>query len=58
MVPPEILRLAIIATLGQFFTVEVTIKQNHKLKKDGFYKYLRHPSLRLPYAHLLVLANS
>ena len=39
-----ILRLTIIATLGQFFTVDVTIKQNHKLKKDGFYKYLRHPS--------------
>lgn len=39
-----ILRLTIIATLGQFFTVDVTIKQNHKLKKDEFYKYLRHPS--------------
>jgi protein-S-isoprenylcysteine O-methyltransferase Ste14 len=39
-----ILRLTIIATLGQFFTVDVTIKQNHKLKRDGFFKYLRHPS--------------
>lgn len=39
-----IFRLIIIASLGQFFTVDVTIKQNHKLKKDGFYKYLRHPS--------------
>jgi protein-S-isoprenylcysteine O-methyltransferase Ste14 len=39
-----ILRLTIIATLGQFFTVDVTIKQNHKLKRNGFYKYLRHPS--------------
>ena len=39
-----IFRLIIIATLGQFFTADVTIKQNHKLKKDGFYKYLRHPS--------------
>jgi len=39
-----ILRLAIIKTLGQFFTVDVTIKQNHRLKKDGFYKHLRHPS--------------
>ncbi|MDD3721252.1 MAG: isoprenylcysteine carboxylmethyltransferase family protein [Lutibacter sp.] len=39
-----IFRLIIIAKLGQFFTVDVTIKQNHKLKKDGFYKYLRHPS--------------
>lgn len=39
-----ILRLAIIKTLGHFFTVDVTIKQYHKLKKDGFYKHLRHPS--------------
>ena len=39
-----ILRFAIISTLGPFFTVDVTIKQNHRLKKDGFYKHLRHPS--------------
>ncbi len=39
-----ILRLAVIATLGRFFTVDVTIKQGHQLKKNGFYKYLRHPS--------------
>lgn len=39
-----ILRFAIISTLGSFFTVDVTIKQNHRLKKDGFYKHLRHPS--------------
>jgi protein-S-isoprenylcysteine O-methyltransferase Ste14 len=38
------LRLAVIATLGRFFTVDVTIKQGHQLKKNGFYKYLRHPS--------------
>ena len=39
-----LLRFYIIGTLGKFFTVVVTIKQNHKLKKDGFYKYVRHPS--------------
>ena len=39
-----ILRLIIISTLGQFFTVDVTIRQHHKLKTDGFYKYVRHPS--------------
>ena len=39
-----ILRLVIIASLGEFFTVDVTIRQNHQLKKDGFYKFLRHPS--------------
>lgn len=39
-----ILRLLAVASLGKFFTVDVTIRQNHKLKKDGIYKYLRHPS--------------
>ena len=39
-----ILRLAVIISLGRFFTVDVTIRQNHQLKKNGFYKYLRHPS--------------
>lgn len=38
------LRLAIILSLGKFFTVNVTIKDNHKLKTNGFYKYIRHPS--------------
>lgn len=39
-----VLRLVIISTLGQFFTVDVTIRQHHQLKTDGFYKYVRHPS--------------
>ena len=39
-----ILRLIIVKSLGRFFTVNVTITPNHILKKDGFYKYLRHPS--------------
>ena len=39
-----ILRLVIIKSLGHFFTVDVTIRQNHRLKTDGFYKHLRHPS--------------
>ncbi|MCF6181646.1 isoprenylcysteine carboxylmethyltransferase family protein [Lutibacter sp.] len=39
-----IFRFAVIAYLGKFFTVDVTIKENHKLKTDGFYKYVRHPS--------------
>ena len=38
------LRLLVVYTLGQFFTVDVTIRQNHQLKTDGFYRYLRHPS--------------
>lgn len=39
-----LIRLRVITTLGRYFTVDVTIKQNHKIKKEGFYKYLRHPS--------------
>jgi protein-S-isoprenylcysteine O-methyltransferase Ste14 len=30
--------------LGRFFTVNVTIRDDHKLIQSGFYKYLRHPS--------------
>jgi protein-S-isoprenylcysteine O-methyltransferase Ste14 len=39
-----ILRLVIIRSLGKYFTVDVTIKEDHKIKKEGFYSYLRHPS--------------
>ncbi|MDQ0783853.1 protein-S-isoprenylcysteine O-methyltransferase Ste14 [Chryseobacterium sp. W4I1] len=39
-----IFRFIIIKSLGKYFTVDVTIKENHQIKKEGFYKYLRHPS--------------
>lgn len=39
-----VLRFIIIKSLGKYFTVDVTIRQDHKIKKEGFYKYLRHPS--------------
>ncbi|NML68907.1 isoprenylcysteine carboxylmethyltransferase family protein [Chryseobacterium sp. RP-3-3] len=39
-----IFRLIIIRSLGKYFTVDVTIKEDHQIKKEGFYKYLRHPS--------------
>ncbi|MBV8327065.1 isoprenylcysteine carboxylmethyltransferase family protein [Chryseobacterium sp.] len=39
-----VFRFIIIRSLGKYFTVDVTIKQDHKIKKEGFYKYLRHPS--------------
>jgi protein-S-isoprenylcysteine O-methyltransferase Ste14 len=39
-----ILRLTIVTSLGKFFTVNVTILEDHKLKQNGFYKYVRHPS--------------
>jgi protein-S-isoprenylcysteine O-methyltransferase Ste14 len=39
-----ILRFSSIASLGKFFTVNVAILEDHKLKQDGLYKYVRHPS--------------
>ncbi|MBB6371308.1 methyltransferase family protein [Chryseobacterium shigense] len=39
-----VLRFFIIRSLGKYFTVDVTIKKDHQIKKEGFYKYLRHPS--------------
>lgn len=34
----------IVRSLGKYFTVDVTIREDHKIKKDGFYGVLRHPS--------------
>jgi len=39
-----LLRMIVVRSLGRYFTVDVTIREGHKLKTDGFYKYLRHPS--------------
>ncbi|MEO8820954.1 MAG: isoprenylcysteine carboxylmethyltransferase family protein [Ginsengibacter sp.] len=39
-----VFRVIVIITLGKYFTADVTIRKEHQLKKDGFYKYLRHPS--------------
>lgn len=39
-----VFRYIIIKSLGKYFTVDVTIREDHKIKKEGFYKYLRHPS--------------
>lgn len=39
-----IIRFTAIAQLGRLFTVMVTIREGHLIKKDGLYKYLRHPS--------------
>ena len=39
-----IFRFTAIYTLGKMFTVNVTINDNHKIKKDGLYSILRHPS--------------
>jgi protein-S-isoprenylcysteine O-methyltransferase Ste14 len=37
-------RLFAIWSLGKFFTVDVTIRKDHKIKNDGVYRYMRHPT--------------
>jgi protein-S-isoprenylcysteine O-methyltransferase Ste14 len=39
-----IIRFFAIYSLGGYFTVDVTIRENHKIKQDGIYKLIRHPS--------------
>jgi protein-S-isoprenylcysteine O-methyltransferase Ste14 len=39
-----ILRFFSIWSLGRFFTVDVTIREGHKLKTNGIYRLVRHPS--------------
>jgi len=39
-----ILRFFSVWSLGRFFTVDVTIRENHKLKTSGIYRIIRHPS--------------
>lgn len=38
------LRLSVIRFLGKYFTVELAIKNDHKLIKHSFYRLVRHPS--------------
>ena len=37
-------RFSVIVSLKKEFSVDVTIKENHKLKTTGFYKFVRHPA--------------
>ncbi|NNE02290.1 MAG: isoprenylcysteine carboxylmethyltransferase family protein [Eudoraea sp.] len=38
------LRIGAIRSLGKFFTLQVTIQEDHQLKTNGYYKYIRDPS--------------
>ncbi len=38
------LRFYAIWSLGRLFTVNVTIREDHSIKKDGIYRIVRHPS--------------
>jgi protein-S-isoprenylcysteine O-methyltransferase Ste14 len=39
-----IIRWTAIHTLGKYFTGTVLIKEDHRLIRNGLYKYLRHPA--------------
>jgi protein-S-isoprenylcysteine O-methyltransferase Ste14 len=39
-----IIRFMAIRSLGKYFTVDVTIRADHKIKKDGMYRLIRHPA--------------
>jgi protein-S-isoprenylcysteine O-methyltransferase Ste14 len=39
-----IIRWTAILTLRKYFTVDVSILEDHKIVKKGIYKYIRHPS--------------
>jgi protein-S-isoprenylcysteine O-methyltransferase Ste14 len=39
-----VFRFISILTLGRLFTVDVTIRSDHMLKKDGVYGIIRHPA--------------
>ena len=39
-----IIRLVAVYSLGRFFTVDLTIREQHRIKKDGIYRFVRHPS--------------
>lgn len=38
------LRWMVIRALGRLFTADVAIRENHALKTDGLYRWVRHPS--------------
>ena len=44
LVSGVIIRYSSIWTLGQFFTHNLVIHDDHTLVRKGFYKYIRHPS--------------
>src|SRR5207248_6951347 len=38
------LRVATVFELGHRFSIFVTLQPDHRLKTDGFYRFVRHPS--------------
>ena len=66
LISGTVLRWAAVFTLKKYFTVNVTIFEDHRLVREGLYRHLRHPSytglllrylgLGLAYANWLSLA--
>ncbi|HPT13522.1 MAG TPA: isoprenylcysteine carboxylmethyltransferase family protein [Bacteroidales bacterium] len=44
MLAGMLIRFIAIYTLGKFFTVDVSIHDNHHLVTNGLYRYIRHPA--------------
>ena len=44
MLAGSIIRLVAFRTLGKYFSIMITIQQNHKVIKEGIYSLLRHPA--------------
>lgn len=44
MLAGMVIRFMAINTLGKFFTVDVSIRDDHHLVTNGLYKYIRHPA--------------
>ena len=40
----EVIRVSAVLTLNKYFTVDVTILDDHKLVRSGMFKTIRHPS--------------
>lgn len=60
MVVGVIGRARVISVLGDFFTVNVRIHQQHQLKTDGFFRHVRHPSysfLLLTFVGFCIILN-
>ena len=56
-----VVRWTAIWQLGKMFTVDVSITHDHRIKDDGLYRYLRHPSylgLILEFLGISLLYNS
>lgn len=50
-----LLRFTAIRTLGQFWSLQVEIRQQHQLVREGVYRYVRHPAYLAMTAEIVAL---